>query len=77
MKYLYIVDHFVPFPQSEYGGLWVVRASDDEDCFDLISSEDGDLYPEFYSKLRENIEKATKYGLTDDEPSEVLESFLT
>ena len=26
MKFLYIVDHFVPFPQSEYGGIWNVVA---------------------------------------------------
>jgi hypothetical protein len=77
MKYLFIVDHFVPFPQSEYGGIWAVRASNEEECFDLITSHDNDLYPEFYGKLRENIEKATKYGLTDNEPSEVIESFLT
>ena len=77
MKYLYTVDHYVPFPQSEYGGLWVVRASDDEECFDLITSADNELYPEFYGKLRENISHSNKYELTDDAPSEVVESFLT
>ena len=43
MKYLYIVDHFVPFPQSEYGGLWNVIAEDDNECFDLITEQDDDL----------------------------------
>ena len=40
MKYLYVVEHYVPFPQSEYGGLWNVIAHDDEECFDLITEED-------------------------------------
>jgi hypothetical protein len=77
MKYLFVVDHYVPFPQSEYGGLWVVRAEDEEECFDLISDADNESYPEYYGNLRENIEKSSKYGLTDDGPSEVIESFLT
>ena len=57
MKYLYIVDHFVPFPQSEYGGLWNVIAEDDNECFDLITEQDNDLNLQYYQKLRENIVK--------------------
>ena len=41
MKYLYVVDHYVPFPQSEYGGIWLVRAESDEECFDLIYHGNG------------------------------------
>ena len=76
MKYLFVVNHYVPFPQSEYGGLWVVRAEDKEECFDLITTYMED-YPEFYGRLRENIDNAPKYALADDNPSAVLESFLT
>ena len=76
MKYLFVVNHYVPFPQSEYGGLWVVRAEDKEECFDLITTYMED-YPEFYGRLRENIDNAPKYALVDDKPSAVLESFLT
>ena len=76
MKYLFVVNHYVPFPQSEYGGLWVVTAEDQEECFDLIT-EHMDYYPEFYGRLRENIDNAPKYALADDYPSAVLESFLT
>ena len=76
MKYLFIVDHFVPFPQSEYGGLWNVIAEDEEECFDLISEYD-DHYPEHNGKLRENIQKSPKYGLLDELPSKVVTSFLT
>ena len=39
MKHLYVVDHFVPFPQSEYGGNWNVVADDDGN---IISVDIGD-----------------------------------
>ena len=45
----------MPFPQSEYGGVWHVIAKDDEECFDVVVSEDDDLNIGCYSKLRENI----------------------
>ncbi len=79
MKYLYIVDHFVPFPQSEYGGLWNVIAEDDNECFDLITEQDNDLNLQYYQKLRENIVKSPKYKVIDDNSvaSEVITSFLT
>lgn len=77
MKTLYVVDHFVPFPQSEYGGIWTVVAENDEECFDIITEQDNEEYPEYYGHLRENIQKSTKYNLLDDVPSEVVTSFLT
>lgn len=77
MKTLFIVDHFVPFPHSEYGGIWNVIADTDEECFDLITSEDGESYPEFYSVLRENISKAYKYTITSEVESGIVTSFLT
>ena len=79
MKYLYIVDHFVPFPQLEYGGLWNVIAEDDNECFDLITEQDNDLNLQYYQKLRENIVKSPKYKVIDDNSaeSEVITSFLT
>jgi len=75
-KYFYVVNHYVPFPSSEYGGIWIVIAEDDEECFDLITENEGD-YPEYYNKLRENIIRATKFKLTDDPESKIVESFIT
>ena len=51
MKYLYIIDHFVPFPQSEYGGVWNVITKDDEECFDVVVSEDDEFNIGCYTKL--------------------------
>ena len=77
MKSLYVVEHFVPFPSSEYGGLWNVIADSDEECYDLIADEDQEFNTQHYGKLRENIMKASKYSLVDELESKVVESFLT
>jgi hypothetical protein len=77
-KYLYIVDHYIPFPISEYGGLWNVVAESDDECFDLITAEDNDnFYEKHYGNLRENIINARVYSLSENVPSEVVESFTT
>ncbi len=78
MKYLYIVDHYIPFPSSEYGGIWNVIAEDDDECFDLISAEDdGNFYEQHYSNLRENILNARMFALAEDIDSCVVEQFTT
>jgi len=77
-KYFYIVDHYVPFPSSEYGGLWNVIAESDDECFDLIAAEDdGNFYEHHYSNLRENIMNARVYAIAEDVGSCVVEQFTT
>ena len=74
---LYIVDHFIPFPQSEYGGIWNVLASNEEECFDLITAEDAENFPEYYGQLRSNITNSAKYTVVDNVEPKVVTSFLT
>jgi len=77
-KFLYIVQHYVPFPASEYGGVWNVIAESDHECFDLITAEDdGNFYEPHYTTLRENVLSARTYALAEDVESEVVESFTT
>ena len=77
-KFLYIVDHYIPFPSSEYGGLWNVIAEDDNECFDLIAAQDDDNWNEkHYTVLRENILNARTYALAEDVESTIVESFTT
>lgn len=77
-KFLYIVQHYVPFPSSEYGGVWNVIAENDDECFDLISSDDdGNFYEKYYSNLKENILNAPTFALAEDVNSAVVESFTT
>jgi hypothetical protein len=78
MTYFYIVDHYVPFPSSEYGGIWNVIAQTDDECFDLISADDEDNFDEmYYSRLKENILNARKFALATDETSRIVDSFTT
>ena len=77
-KFFYIVDHYVPFPSREYGGIWNVIAEDDDECFDLITgTDDGDFNSKYYGNLRENILKSRTYALSENLESQVVEEFTT
>jgi hypothetical protein len=76
-KYLYIVDHFVNFPSSEFGGIWNVVAKDNDECFDLIKDYDEGFNEEFYVNLREKVVNARTYALAEDLESVVVEAFTT
>lgn len=77
MKFLYIVEHFCPFPRSEYGGIWNVIAENDEECYDLITQYDEDFNVDYYSNLRKNIQNARTFALAEDMNSVVVEEFTT
>jgi hypothetical protein len=74
MKFIYLVENFVPFPQSE-GGLFQVIAKDNEECFDLIADYDEDQNVQHYNKLRENISKSPSFALLDEEESRIVGYF--
>jgi len=76
-KFLYIVEHFVPFPQSEYGGVWNVIASDDDECFDLITERDQEFNVKYYGNLRNNIQNSTVLALEGQLESGIVEEFTT
>ena len=76
-KFLYIVEHFVPFPQSEYGGVWNVIGSDDDECFDLITERDQEFNVKYYGNLRNNIQNSTVLALADELESVIVEEFTT
>ena len=76
MKYLYIVDYWVPFPSSEYGGLINLIASNDTEAFEILSSEES--YDERYvDRIMANVVKSQKFALVDEYESGILESFTT
>ena len=76
MKYLYIVDYWVPFPSSEYGGLINLIAANDTEAFTLLSEEESfdDLYPD---RIMERVVNAQKFALQDDYESAIIEAFTT
>ena len=76
-KFMYVVDHFIPFPASEYGGIWNVVAESDAECFDLITENDDGLNQQYYNRLRENIMKAPTYAIAENLESCIVEQFTT
>lgn len=76
MKYLYIVDYWVPFPSSEYGGLINLIAENDTEAFTLLSQEES-FDDSYTDRIMERVVNAQKFTLVDDYESGVLEAFIT
>lgn len=81
-KTLYLVNYWVPFPASEYGGLQAVLAIDDAECYELIKKYSDDMgitcYQNDYEELiKARIKKATRYEINGDNPSGIVRSFIT
>ena len=76
MKSLYIVDYWVPFPSSEYGGVINLIAESDTEAFELLSEEE--TYDERYVNLiMPNVVNAQKFALVDEYESGIIDSFTT
>lgn len=76
MKYLYLVDYWVPFPSSEYGGVVSVIAENDQECHDLL--RDNDEFDDRYrQKIMERVVNAHKFALVDESTSRIVDSFTT
>ena len=76
MKNLYIVDYWVPFPQSEYGGIVNVIAETDSEVFDLLSADDS-FNESYIDRIMPNVKKAQKLPLSEDYESGIIEAFVT
>jgi flagellar assembly factor FliW len=76
MKYLYLIDFWVPFPSSEYGGLINLIAENDTEAFSILSQEKS--YDERYVNLiMPNVVNAQKFKLSDEYESGIIDSFTT
>jgi hypothetical protein len=76
MKYLYIVDYWVPFPSSEYGGLINVIAESDNECHAILRDTD-DYDDRYESKIMERVVAAPRFALAEELESRIVESFTT
>ena len=75
-KYMYVIDYWVPFPQSEYGGLITLIAGNDAEALELLSDEES--FNEDYGHLiMEKIITANKLSLLDEYESGIIEAFCT
>jgi hypothetical protein len=77
MKYLYLVDYWVPFPSSEYGGVVSVIAENDNECHDLLLEWRDEIDDSHDGRIMERVVKSHKFALVDEEPSRVVDSFTT
>ena len=76
MKSLYIVDYWVPFPSSEYGGVINLIAENDTEAFTILADEP--TYDDEYNHLiMQNVVSAQKFILQDDYESGIIDSFTT
>jgi hypothetical protein len=76
MKSLYIVDYWVPFPSSEYGGLINLIAESDTEAFTILSQ--GQQFDDRYiDRIMPNVVNAQKFALADEYVSGIVEHFTT
>ena len=76
MKSLYIVDYWVPFPSSEYGGVVSLIAESDAEAFIILSQEQ--QYDDRYvDRIMPNVVNAQKFTLQDEYESGIIDSFTT
>jgi succinate dehydrogenase flavin-adding protein (antitoxin of CptAB toxin-antitoxin module) len=76
MKYLYIVDYWVPFPASSDGGLINLIAENDTEAFTLLSNEN-QFDDRYTNRIMERVVNAQKFKLQDEYESGILEAFTT
>ena len=76
MKYLYIIDFWIPFPQSEYGGVVNVIAEDDSEAFELLANEE-QFNEDYVDLIMPCVIKATKLNLSDEYESGIIDAFIT
>ena len=76
-QFLYIIDYWVPFPSSEYGGTISLIAQSDTEAFEVLASEDG--FPSEYKHLiMKNVIEAQKLQLADEYPEPmIVDAFTT
>jgi hypothetical protein len=76
MKYLYIVNYWVPFPSSEYGGTVSLIAESDTEAFEILSESD-DFDDRYTDRIMERVVNAHKFALVDEETSRIVDLFIT
>lgn len=75
-KYLYLIDYWVPFPSSEYGGLIALIADSDTEAFEILSTNQN-FDDRYIDRIMERVVNAQKFALKDDHQSQILEAFTT
>jgi len=77
MKYLYLVDYWVPFPSSEYGGLLTLIAKDNNECHDILLDWRDECDSKYDNLIMEKVTNAPVFALVNEEESGIVETFTT
>ena len=78
MKFLYIIDYWIPIPVSEYGGVLCVISESDSEVAAVIRNEDSIPQKEGFENLMlKNIQEAEKLPLSGDFESGIISAFIT
>lgn len=75
-KYLYVVDSWIPFPTSEYGGVIILISETDSEAFEILLKEES-LDDRYNDRIMPSIKSATKLELKEDYESGILQIFVT
>jgi hypothetical protein len=76
MKSIYLIEYWVPFPSSEYGGLVSVIAQNDEEVFDILSNSD-QFDDQYVNLIMPNIRSALVFPVVGDYESGIVWEFVT
>ena len=78
MKFLYIIDYWIPIPISEYGGVLCVISESDSEVAAVIRNEDSIPNKiEYENQMLNNIYSAEKLPLSGDFESGIISAFIT
>ena len=76
MKFLYLVDFWVPWPSSEYGGIVSLIAESNTEAFSILSQEK-EYDNKYINLIMPNVVTAQKFALVDEYESGIIDSFTT
>ena len=82
MKTVYIVDYWLPFPSSEYGGVDIVIADDKAEALELLAKAEKEWeynvqdYPDHRERIAKSVLEARKFKV-EAERSEIVFTFHT
>lgn len=77
MKKLYIVDYWVPFPSSEYGGVVNVIASDDNECHDILLDWRNECENSYDDRIMDAVCRSQRYSLVENVESQIVSTMIT
>lgn len=78
--YIYSVDYWVPFPSSEYGGMFTVLAEDDAAAIELLTLYGNSLYGPSKKETKAiaaAVAAADKFLVETDRKAGVIDAFIT